>query len=107
MVVMRILMIVVAMIAAAHVVVMALLRRADRFGVADDPRAVFAQLAVHLGLAGGEFVDPVDKRIDHPGMVAQVACLDEFDRRACVLRSAPSRLRPFPLRRRARALTRR
>src|SRR6266404_1039358 len=64
---------------AAHVMVMALLRRPDRVLVADDPGAVFAQLAVHLGIARGEPGDALDKGVDHPGMVAQITRLDEFN----------------------------
>ena len=62
---------------AAHVMMMPLLRRADGIVVPDDARAVLAQLAVHRRLAGVAFVDAVEKGVDDPRVVAQVAGLDE------------------------------
>src|SRR2546426_12543146 len=77
---MRVVMVVMMIGAAAHMMVMPLLRRADRVLIADDPGAVFAQLAVHLRAAPAErvsfeFADAVDKDVDHARMVAQIARL--------------------------------
>jgi len=58
-------MVVVVMVpvAAADVMVVALLRRPGVAFVADDLRAVFAQLAVHYRVAVGDLGDPLDKGV--------------------------------------------
>src|SRR6185312_8600883 len=57
---------------AAHMMVMALLRRADRIIVSDHARAVLAQLTVHRRRAGFAFVDAVEKGVNDFRMVAQI-----------------------------------
>ena len=56
--------------AAADMVMMALLRRADRRLVADDAGAIFAQLTVHVGVAVLDFDQAVEKGVDDLRMVA-------------------------------------
>ena len=65
-----VMMMVVRMIAAAHVMVMRLLRQPDLLFVADDLRAIFAKLAVHIGFAAVNLRGAFEKRIDNPGMIA-------------------------------------
>src|ERR1051325_7388439 len=66
---------------AADMMMMPLLRRAGLDLVAEDPGAVFAELAIHGRVAAVELGDAVEKRIDHRLVVAQVERLDEFDLR--------------------------
>jgi len=83
-----VLMMIGAMIAAAHVMVMRLLRQPDLLFVADDLGAVLAQLAVHVRIAAGEFGDALHESVDDPGMIAQIGRLDELDRRKARRRRA-------------------
>jgi hypothetical protein len=62
--IMVVMMMVVRMIAAAHVMVMRLLRQPGLLFVADDLRAVFAELAIHVGFAAVNLRDAFDIRID-------------------------------------------
>ena len=50
---------------AADMVVVARLRRADLGLVADDLRAVLAQLAVHRRAAAVDLADALDKGVEH------------------------------------------
>ena len=78
---------------AAHMMVMSLLRRADGIVVSDNARAVLAELTVHCRLAGVTFVDAVEKGVNHPGVIAQMAGLDECDPRVNGRRPRQSRRR--------------
>ena len=55
-----------------HMVVMAHLRRAQVVLVADDLFAVFAQLAIHVALAGQCLFHARDERVDHFGVIVEV-----------------------------------
>jgi hypothetical protein len=55
---------IVPAVAAAHVMVMRLLRHTNLLFVADDLRAVFAELAVHVGFTAVNLRDALDKCID-------------------------------------------
>src|ERR1700740_1481513 len=57
---------------AAHVMVMRRLRRARRRLVADHLRAIFAEAAIHAGLAVDGFADAVGKAIEHERMIVEV-----------------------------------
>src|SRR5207302_6122507 len=72
---------IVPVIAAAHVMVMRLLRGPDLILIADDLRAVFTELAVHVRLAAVDLRDTFDKSGDDQSMVAQIRRLDEADPR--------------------------
>src|SRR4029453_19221718 len=85
MIVVMVMMAVVTMIrpviAAAHVMVMRLLGQSHLGFVADNLRAVFAQLTVHVGVAAVDFGGAFQERVDDQGMIAQIGRLDELDRR--------------------------
>ena len=51
---------------AAHMMMMPGLRRARLIFVADDLRAVLAELAIHRRLAVVELGDAVDESVEHP-----------------------------------------
>jgi hypothetical protein len=68
--IMMVMMMVVRMIAAAHVMVMRLLRQPDLPLVADNLRAVFTELAIHVGFAAVNLRGAFEKRIDNPGIIA-------------------------------------
>ena len=72
-------MMVVMPIGAANVVVMRRLRRAGVAFIADNLRAVLAELAVHRRIAMRDFLDPLDKGVQQQRMIAQIAGLDELD----------------------------
>src|SRR4051812_25583592 len=72
---------IVPVIAAAHMMVMCLLRGPDLILIADDLRAVFTELAVHVRLAAVDLRDTFDKGVDDLGMVTQIGRLDEADPR--------------------------
>ena len=64
---------------ALDVMVMASLRRADCRLVPDDPIAVPAEQAVHVDVAGGDALDPLDERFEDERVVAEITGLDELD----------------------------
>src|SRR3712207_5983699 len=63
------------------VVMMTLLRRADGGLEADHALAVLAHQAIHVDVAAEDAPDPVDERLDHERVVAQVARLRKGDSR--------------------------
>ncbi len=64
---------------ALDVVVVALLRQADRGLVADHARAVLAQEAVHVDVARMDPLDPLDEAVEHQRVVAEVGGLEQLD----------------------------
>src|SRR6185437_5981321 len=66
---------------AADVVVVALLRRAGVVLVADDLRAVLAELAIHARLAVDDLADAVGEAVEDEIVVAQIRGLQDLDRR--------------------------
>ena len=66
---------------AADMQVMAHLRRPLIGFVADDLRAIFAQVAVHQVFAGIDLGDALGQGVEHQRMVVEVVGLDELDLR--------------------------
>src|SRR5580698_3815877 len=66
-------------VAGADMMVMRLLRRAGIGFVADDLRAVLAELTVHRRAAVRDFADALDKGVEQQRMVAQIGRFGEFD----------------------------
>ncbi len=64
---------------ALDVVVVPFLRRAHGRLEADDLGAILAEQAVHVDVAGLDALDPVDERVEHQRMVAQIVRLQELD----------------------------
>src|SRR5271156_2718707 len=64
---------------AADVVMMPGLGRSDLVGIAEDLRAVLAELAIHDGVARADLLDAVGEGVEDAGMVAQIGRLDELD----------------------------
>ena len=66
---------------AAHVVVMADLRRALILFVAEHLLPILAEQAVHQVGAVQRFAEPLDEGVDNQGMVVQILGLDDLDLR--------------------------
>ena len=66
---------------ADHMMVMPRLRLALGGFIADDPRAVLAQLAIHRRIAVADLQHPLDEGVEHLRMVAQIRRRQELDRR--------------------------
>src|SRR5690348_10558480 len=64
---------------AAHMMMVAGLGGAHLVGVAEDPRAVLAELAVHCRIAGADLLDALGEGVEDARMVAQIGRLDELD----------------------------
>ena len=56
-----------------HVVVMAFLGTPDILFKAEHLGSVFAEGAIHRGIASQHLLHPLHKRVDHLGMVTQIA----------------------------------
>ena len=74
-----VLVIVVYTVATAHVMMMRLLGRTGIGFVADDLRAVLAELAVHSRIAACDLSDALNKGVEQQRVISQVGRLDEFD----------------------------
>ena len=66
---------------ALDMVVMALLRRANRRLMADDLLTVLTKQAVHVDIAPLDALDTLDERVDHQRLVVEIAGLHELDLR--------------------------
>src|SRR5437868_1705895 len=64
---------------AADMVMMPGLGRAELAAVADDLRAVLAELAIHYRIADTDLLDTLGEGVEHQRMITQIGRLDEFD----------------------------
>src|SRR5258708_12901272 len=62
---------------AADMVMMTGLRRADLGGVADDLRAIFAELAIHRRIADTDLLDALGKAVEHERPIPHIRRLYE------------------------------
>jgi len=64
---------------ALDMMVMSLLRCTDGPLMTDDLLAITAKETVHIHVVSLNAFDPLDERLDHQGLVVEIAGLDELD----------------------------